>query len=871
LLLNKNNSIKRRLFKIVGLNIFIIFFITFFAHISSIYKDKLQILNEYNKGHEKNYHKAVEEFYRFLATKDTDNFESFIYNLDNSISEGKNFLNYLERKKTTSTSVRILNTISSEKYIFKLTFTIQSSYNLVKEYKKYAQAYIETEDETFRNKLLTKMSRQETQINNILEEFYFLTDNLQNWATDLIIKLFWFLTIIASIISYKLGRDVISSIAEPIEDIKDILSKASVGNLVDIPYIEKKDEITSLYISLDKLFQNEKDIIKHSKKIINGDYSFEIRPRSKKDELSKVLASMTSTLKESEKEHTVQVWLKNGLNDLNIKVSGEQTLKGVSRKTLLFIGEYLKASSGALFIFNNAKQNLERYASYALGKNLQQTFELKEGLIGEVAFSKKQIVLKDLSNEKKHIISGTINKNPSTLYIAPLIYKDKLIGVIELTFLGELDEKKEIFINETSQIIAPALYVNLQRWELNKLLKITQSTNKKLKHQSARLEEANKYKDEFLSNITHELKTPLNSIILLSKMLWQNKSANLSNDEIKKSEIIYNAGNELLRLIEDLLNISKVEAGESALDIYTIDSSSFLQDMKDIFEPMALEKGIKLKTIDKYNRQFNTDKNKLSQIIRNFLSNAVKFTYQGSIELSIEKDLASNEEKVLFAVKDSGIGIPKEKHSLIFEAFKQADGSINKKYGGTGLGLSITKKFAELLKGTISLKSEEGIGSTFYLSIPVSDTVPSSFTKHNEHTPISISTNERQQEVIQSKKSNSPLNAMIMDSDAKTIFTVSSILENLNLITFKALDVGMAESLLSNNKIDICIIAINDSSHINFIENIKNNMMYNPTILVMKDINLTEETINSIKTNINDIINKPIDEQLFIEIIKKYI
>jgi len=877
LLLSRNNSIKKRLFSIIGLNIFIIFFITIFAHTSLMYIDKLQIINKYNEGHEKNYHSAVEEFYRYIATNNMNDYESFIYDIDNSINEGKNFLNFLERKKKTSTSVRILNTLSSGKHIFKMTFTIQSSYNLVKEYKKYAEEYKNSDDKIFKQKILVKMSRQEGQIDNILKEFYTLTDQLKSWATDLVIKLFWILTITATIISYKLGKNVINSIIEPIESIKDVLSKASVGNLQDLPYIENKDEITILYASLDRLFQNEKDIVKHAKKIIEGDYSFEIKPRSKKDELSKVLASMTETLKISEMEHNTQAWLKNGLNDLNVKISGEQTLKGVSRKTLLFLGSYLRASSGAIFIFNKSKQNLERYASYALSDNLQQTFELKEGLIGEVAFSKQAIVLKDLSTQEKHIISGTINKKPSTLYIAPLIYKDMLIGVIELTFLGDIDDKKELFIKETTHIVAPSLYVTLQRWELNKLLKITQNTNKRLKFQTTKLEEANKYKDEFLSNVTHELKTPLNSIILLSKLLLQNKAANLTSDEIKKAEIIHNSGNELLRLIEDLLNVSKVEAGESALDIYNIKSENFLEEMRDIFEPIAQEKGLKFITIDKYHQNFSTDRNKLSQIIRNFISNSIKFTHEGKIELTIQKDLASMQNQILFSVKDTGVGIPKDKHNLIFEAFKQADGSINKKYGGTGLGLSISKKFASLLNGNIDIESEVGVGSIFYLSVPLKNTATDVFKEEDNNNIVMEKKNHKtiqEKATIKEQKTTLNLNAMVIDNDAKNIFAISNTLENLNLTVFKALNSSMAHEILSNNKIDINLIGISMSNKdsLRLIEQIRNNPKHkNPVILAIVDKNLPQNKIKSIKSKVDDIISKPINNELLIQKIQKYI
>jgi len=867
--LSKNNSIKGRLFRIIGLNIFIIFFITIFAHISLMYIDKLQIINKYNEGHEKYYHSAVEEFYRYIATGNEDDYESFIYNIDNSISDGENFLNYLERKKKTSTSVRLLNTLSSEKHIFKMTFTIQSSYNLVKEYKKYALEYKNSKDEIFKQKLLSKINRQEGQIKNVLKEFYTLTDKLKTWATDLIIKIFWILTLISTIITYRLGKKVIDSIIEPIESIKDILTKASVGNLQDLPYIENKDEITVLYASLDRLFQNERDIVTHAKKIIEGDFSFEIKPRSKKDELSKVLSSMTETLKISEFEHNTQVWLKNGINDLNIKISGEQTLKGVSRKTLLFLGKYLRASSGAIFIFNKSKQNLERYASYALSDNLQQSFELKEGLIGEVAFSKQPIILKDLSAYEKHIISGTIYEKPSTLFIVPLVYKDMLIGVIELSFLSEIDDKKELFINETTLVVAPALYVTLQRWELNKLLKITQNTNKRLKLQTTKLEEANKYKDEFLSNITHELKTPLNSIILLSKLLLQNKSAHLSGDEIKKAEIIHNAGNELLRLIEDLLNVSKVEAGESSLDVYNIHSKDFLEEMKDIFETIANEKNLEFSTIDKFNSNFSTDRNKLSQIIRNFISNAIKFTHKGKIELTIQKDQTATDNRLLFSVQDTGIGISKEKHAMIFEAFKQADGSINKKYGGTGLGLSISKKFAKLIDGKITLKSMMDRGSTFYLSIPLD----------NDNNNDIIFEDEKQlkkipQQTKKIEKTDLNLNAIVMDSDAKNLFTISNILESMNLTIFKALNSSMVNEILSNNKIDISIIGINMSNRdsIMLIDSIKNNSQQNnPIVIAIVDTNLPQDKIDSINSKVDEIVTKPINNGLLIEVIQKYI
>ncbi len=257
--------------------------------------------------------------------------------------------------------------------------------------------------------------------------------------------------------------------------------------------------------------------------------------------------------------------------------------------------------------------------------------------------------------------------------------------------------------------------------------------NKELQNASAALEEkaiqiekASKYKSEFLANMSHELRTPLNSLLILSKSLADNRKKNLLEDQVEAAEIIYNSGNELLNLINDILDLSKIEAGKMDVQPEELYPEEFATYVRRNFAHLAEKKGLDLRTnlSDDLPESFSTDRRRVEQILKNLLSNAFKFTHNGFVEFSLSKEVGSNypidplDYKMAFTVSDSGIGIASEKQQEIFDAFKQADGSTSRKYGGTGLGLSISKELAALLHGEIILKSEVGQGSSFTLVIP---------------------------------------------------------------------------------------------------------------------------------------------------------
>jgi len=238
-----------------------------------------------------------------------------------------------------------------------------------------------------------------------------------------------------------------------------------------------------------------------------------------------------------------------------------------------------------------------------------------------------------------------------------------------------------------------------------------------LERKAMELEQSSKYKSEFLANMSHELRTPLNAIILLSQLLSKNKKENLNKDDIKKAKTIFNSGNELLRLINDILDLSKVESGKMEVIVDSFDSSEFLENIESLFENSASEKNLELKIVDNYKGIINSDSDRISQIIRNLISNALKFTKEGSITVEIAK--TDNQDRpIKISVTDTGIGIPKDKQEQIFKAFTQVDGSTSREYGGTGLGLSISRELSHLLGGEISLTSTDGIGSTFTVTLP---------------------------------------------------------------------------------------------------------------------------------------------------------
>ncbi len=409
------------------------------------------------------------------------------------------------------------------------------------------------------------------------------------------------------------------------------------------------------------------------------------------------------------------------------------------------------------------------------------SFMLGEGSIGQTALELKPIFLKVYEHNKTApILTGTSTTTPFYVYTHPLINEEELLGVLEVSGFNELEEARMDFLVNATQVITSFLFMSLQRERIAKLLIQTeeaarqsenqreelQETNAKMEEQQSQLqqqteelreanaqmeehrqqlelqsnelqqknealektqdevnarakqlEEANQYKSDFLANMSHELRTPLNSINVISKMMLRNEDNKFDEDTVKKSEVIFNSGNELLRLINDVLDLSKIEAGRVDLHQEDIHTAEIADEMNVMFKETSHEKKIEYLVEDEFKDHIVSDRQKLVQIIRNLLSNAFKFTSKGRIKLQFSE--SQNPQYTLqITVTDTGIGIPKDQLEKIFEAFRQVDSSISRIYGGTGLGLSISKEFAQLLGASLTVESAPNKGSTFTLLVP---------------------------------------------------------------------------------------------------------------------------------------------------------
>ncbi|KAB8066827.1 response regulator [Janthinobacterium violaceinigrum] len=410
----------------------------------------------------------------------------------------------------------------------------------------------------------------------------------------------------------------------------------------------------------------------------------------------------------------------------------------------------------------------------------KQVFKLGEGLVGETAREKRLKHIKQLPQDYLTVTSGLGHGAPLELVLAPVNNEGVVNGVIELGFTHPVSERAKEWLNLIAANVGTSLEAALYRQRLQNVLEETQQLNEELEvqqeelrtaneelgeqsrvleqsqahleEQKAALEQSNeqlavqalsldqknmaigqahaqlearaeelqrasRYKSEFLANMSHELRTPLNSSLILSKLLSDNTSGNLTPEQVTFAQTIYSAGNDLLTLINDILDISKVEAGKLELNPEAVPFDELLSSMKMLFGAQAQQKklGFDVKVAPDAPPSFVSDRQRLEQILKNLLSNAIKFTDAGTVSLHVSTDAAG---QVRFQVQDSGIGIADDQQQKIFDAFHQADGTTSRRYGGTGLGLSISRDLAALLGGSIELASTAGQGSTFTLVLP---------------------------------------------------------------------------------------------------------------------------------------------------------
>jgi CheY-like chemotaxis protein len=466
-------------------------------------------------------------------------------------------------------------------------------------------------------------------------------------------------------------------------------------------------------------------------------------------------------------------WLRGGQTRVLEAIQGELSVAEVGSRALRVLAESVGAHVGAAYTVEGGELKLQ--GGFALGPEAgeRKTFRVGQGLIGEVAHSGKPLLIRDVpKDEAPPVEGGVIRSVPRALLIAPIKVESAIVGVVELGTLQALRPLHLELAERISEPLAVAIRTARYRARVQELLDETRRqadelqaqheelrvSNEELEEQSralresqarlesqqAELEESNaqlevqttelerqkeelihsrqeaeratRYKSEFLANMSHELRTPLNSTLILAKLLGENKGGNLTEEQVRFARTIYDAGNDLLSLINDVLDLSKIEAGRVEVVAEETTPEQLAEAMQRTFAPMArdkkLEFGVDLRDPPK---TLFTDVGRLHQILKNLLSNALKFTSRGSVRLTIR---GVEKQRVRFEVRDTGLGIPAEQQEVIFEAFRQADGSTSRSHGGTGLGLSISRDLAHLLGGEIRVESTPGEGSVFTLELP---------------------------------------------------------------------------------------------------------------------------------------------------------
>jgi len=540
-----------------------------------------------------------------------------------------------------------------------------------------------------------------------------------------------------------------------------------------------------LAIAINRMISRLNDVAELAKTVADGDYNLDFQPSSKNDVLANSLNVMTYNLKALTQSRSLELARAKSLSALTDTIRESKDTADFCLNVLNYLCKQLNVFVGRLYLFHEDHFYYQSGYADSIEQFNTSAYKPGEGLVGQAGVDGKSIVIENLPADYIKISSALGESSVNHLLVWPVKSDHQVELVFEFGTNSKLDADKIEFLKECEEKLGVSYLSVKSQEKITELLdesldktKILEDTNtaleeqtqalksseeslmsqqqelelsnQKLTHKTRDLEEqkrvlldtqseleeksmqlelASQYKSEFLANMSHELRTPLNSMLLLASILSENQSNNLSEDELESAKVIYKGGQELLELINDILDLSKVEAGKMDIAADEVDIKKLLSSLLQRFSPQAEVKGVSIK-IDIESILPDTiisDTKKIVHIVRNLVSNAIKFTEKGTITLTL-RNLTSPQDKAFkqivggdglaIVVSDTGIGIPKEKQELIFDAFQQADGTTSRQYGGTGLGLSIVKQYTQLLGGALHLNSVVNQGSKFTVYLP---------------------------------------------------------------------------------------------------------------------------------------------------------
>ena len=558
-----------------------------------------------------------------------------------------------------------------------------------------------------------------------------------------------------------------------------------------------KDLTGNVNLLAENLTNQVRAIAEVATAVTTGDLtrSIQVEARGEVAELKDYINTMIGNLRLTTERNNEQDWLKTNLARFTSMLQGQRDLTTVGRKLLSELVPLVNAQHGVIYqMTNEPESQLRLLAQYASEneRGFVPVLPLGAGLIGQCAVDKKRIVIRELPVDITPIDTGLMKALPKSVIVFPVMFEEQIKAVISLASLYDFEQTQLTFLEQLTSnigIVLNSIEATMQTEELltqsqNLAAELQaqqaelQQTNEQLEQKAQQLAERNveverkneeidqarraieekaselaltsRYKSEFLANMSHELRTPLNSILILGQQLTDNPDRNLTERQVEYARTIHAAGSDLLNLISDILDLSKIESGTVSVEAEEVYFTSLLESVARPFRHEAERRHVSfdLSLDGDLGRMIYTDSKRLQQVLKNLLSNAFKFTAEGRVSLSVKMArsgwspdnprFAEAPVVVAFAVQDTGIGISSGKQKLVFEAFQQADASTSRKYGGTGLGLAISRELSHLLGGEITLESELGVGSTFTLYLPLRYSGPASPPARQARAPGKI-------------------------------------------------------------------------------------------------------------------------------------